>query len=35
LRTFAYQNRAAAKQANIRLENDAAFYDDVRREFSK
>lgn len=33
LRAFALENRAAAIQANHRLESDAAFYEDVRREF--
>jgi hypothetical protein len=33
VRTFALENRAAAHQANRRLENDRAFYEDVRREF--
>lgn len=33
MRTFALENRAAAIAANRRLEADAAFYDDVRREF--
>jgi hypothetical protein len=33
LRVFALENRAAASLANRRLENDAAFYEDVRREF--
>jgi hypothetical protein len=33
VKRFALQNRAAAIQANNRLENDAAFYSDVFREF--
>lgn len=33
VKTFALENRAAAIQANRRLESDAAFYEDVRREF--
>lgn len=33
VRTFALENRAAVHQANRRLENDRAYYDDVRREY--
>ncbi len=33
LRVFALENRAAAAQANRRLEADAAFYESVRNEF--
>ena len=33
LRVFALENRAALHLANRRLENDRAFYGDVRREF--
>jgi hypothetical protein len=33
VKRFALENRAAAIQANNRLENDAAFYSDVFREF--
>lgn len=32
---FALQNRAAVIQANQRLKNDAAFYNDVLKEFSR
>lgn len=35
LRVFALENRAAAIQANARLEADAAFYEDVQREFGQ
>lgn len=31
VRTFALQNRLGLIEANQRLSNDAAFYDDVRR----
>lgn len=34
VKRFALENRAAAIQANNRLENDAEFYNDVFREFS-
>jgi len=33
VRVFALENRAAAITANKRLENDAQFYSDVRRQF--
>lgn len=33
LKKFALENRAALHRANRRLENDRAFYEDVRREF--
>jgi hypothetical protein len=33
LKVFVLQNRSAAAEANRRLERDAAFYEDVRREF--
>ncbi len=33
LKTFSLENRAAAHQANRRLENDRAFYHDVHREY--
>lgn len=33
IKTFALENRAAVHRANRRLENDRAFYDDVRREY--
>jgi len=33
IRAFALENRAAAHQANRRLENDRAFYEDVRRDY--
>lgn len=35
VKTVALKNRAALHHANRRLENDAAFYDDVREQFSK
>lgn len=35
LEVFALENRAAAAEANRRLSGDAAFYGDVRREFSE
>ena len=33
LKVFALENRAAAAQANRRLEADAVFYESVRKEF--
>lgn len=35
IRVFSLQNRAAAIEANKRLENDAAFYNDVVKDFSR
>lgn len=35
LKRFALENRAAVIAANNRLMNDAAFYDDVLKRFSK
>lgn len=35
LRVFAAENRAALHTANQRLEDDAAFYGDVQREFGQ
>ncbi|UOF79307.1 hypothetical protein [Caudoviricetes sp.] len=34
MKSFSLENRAAAHQANRRLEYDRAFYEDVRREYS-
>ena len=35
VKVFALRNRAALMEANMRLKNDGAFYEDVKREFSK
>jgi len=35
MKTFALKNRAAAIEANNRLENDRTFYDDVLEMFSQ
>ena len=35
IKVFALKNRAAAIEANNRLSNDAAFYDDVLRMFGQ
>ena len=35
VKVFALRNRAALMEANMRLKNDGAFYEDVKREFSQ
>lgn len=35
VKVFALRNRAALMEANMRLKNDGAFYEDVKREFGK
>jgi hypothetical protein len=35
VKTFALKNRAALVEANNRLKNDGAFYQDVRDNFSQ
>lgn len=35
VKTFALQNRLNLIEANQRLENDRAFYDDVRRSYGE